>query len=451
MQINKAYLTRSYSSKKLGEYPRKKSAMRTVAFWLSLTVIFMIPWEDMIHLGDLTLARVTGLLVAGFWILTVVVTGRFRKPHPFHLAIALFLLWNVVSVFWSVDIDRTVVRLQTYFQLAGLVLILWDLYASSAALKAGLQAYVLGAYVASGATIANYLGGRELFTGRYAATGFNANDLGLTVALGIPVAWHLAVSKDDSKIAQRLRLANYAYIPVAVLAILLTGSRGSLIAALPAIFLVVASLPRLRLLERVLILAALIGAPFALWSLVPIASIQRLATTGSSIAQLDLGGRVGVWLQGIAVFSEHPLIGIGSGAFRSAVESGKSSHSTFLTTLVEVGIIGFLLFAVVATISVYHAMRHPRWDARFWLTLLLMLAVGNSAHNWVDRKPTWLFLSLVVVSASLGVRQVQSRIRAEYPAKFVISSNVSAVRSTGQPIRNFREPGESKPGLAEAK
>ena len=212
----------SYSSRSPGESAREKSTMRTVGFWLSLMMIFMISWEDMIHIGDLTLARVTGLSVAGFWILTVLVTGRFRKPHPFHLAIALFVLWNAVSVFWSINIDRTVVRLLTYVQLAGLVLILWDLYASSAAVKAGLQAYVLGAYVAAGSIIANYFGGTELFTGRYTATGFNVNDVGLTVALGIPVAWHLAVSEGDSKMAQRLRLANYAYIPVAVLAVFLS-------------------------------------------------------------------------------------------------------------------------------------------------------------------------------------------------------------------------------------
>ena len=102
-----------------------------------------------------------------------------------------------------------------------------------------------------------HLGGRELFTGRYTATGFNVNDVGLTVALGIPVAWHLAVSEGGSKMIRRLRLANYIYIPVAVLAIFLTASRGSLIAAIPAILFVVASLPRLRLFQRVVILAAL--------------------------------------------------------------------------------------------------------------------------------------------------------------------------------------------------
>ncbi|MCH8877474.1 MAG: O-antigen ligase family protein [Chloroflexi bacterium] len=412
----------------------------------------MISWEDMIHLGDLTLARVTGLLVAGFWILTVMVTGRFRKPHPFHIAIVLFVLWNVVSVFWSVDIDRTVARLLTYFQLVGLVLILWDLYTSSAAVKAGLQAYVLGAYVAAGSTIANYLLGNALFAGRYAATGFNVNSVGLTLALGIPVAWHLAVSKPESTVIQRLlTLANYIYLPVAVTAILLTASRGSLIAAMPAILFVVVSLPRFKLYQRVLILAALIGALFALTPLVPQRSLERLATAGSSIAEADLGGRVNIWREGIAVFADHPLIGIGSGAFSFAVDSGMSSHNSYLNVMVEVGMIGFVLLAIIVGITVYQAIRHPKWDARFWLTLLLVLALGNLVHGWVDRKATWLFLSLVVVSANLSIRQIQSRLPSEYPAKLFRSSNLSDVRRNGQPTQDFHEPGESKPRLAEAK
>ena len=427
MQTEGAYLSPSYSSPRSREATSENSAMRTVAYWLSLMMIFMISWEDMIQIGGLTLARVTGLLVAGFWALTILVTGRFRKPHSFHLVIVIFLLWNFISVFWSLDVNRTAARILTYLQLAGLVLILWDLYVSPAALRAGLQAYVLGAYVAAGSITLNYFGGSELFTGRYTATGFNVNDVGLTVALGLPVAWHLAVSEHHSKMTQVLRLVNYLYLPVAAMAILLTASRGSLIAALPVILFVVASLPRFKMYQRVLIVAPLIGALFALTPLVPQASLDRLATVGSSIAEADLGGRVNIWREGLATFADRPLIGVGSGAFRLAVDSGMSSHNSYLTVLVEVGMIGFILLSIVVGIVVHQAVRHSKWDARFWFTVLFILALGNFVHGWVDRKATWLFLGFVVVSANLSIGQIQARIRAEYPAKFRKSSNVSTV------------------------
>ena len=393
--------------------------MRTIAYWLSLVLIFLIPWENMISLGgnETTWAKALGLLVGTVWVFTVVVTGKFRKPRPFHVAIYLFLLWNVISVFWSVDVDLTLVRLQTYFQLAVLVFILWDLYTTPAALQAGLQAYVLGAYVAIGSTVANYLAGVQESSLRYAATGFNANDLGLTLALGIPVAWHLAVSESNGKMAQALRLLNYAYLPAAVLAILLTGSRGALIAALPALFFVVGSLPRLKLFQRLLIFAALVGALLTLQSLVPQPSLDRLATTGTQIAAADLGGRVEIWSDGIAVFLDHPLLGVGTGAFRVAIESGKAAHNSYLAVLVGAGLIGFVLFAIILVMVVNQAMRQPKWASRLWLTILLVLALGNFVHNWELEKPNWLFLSLVIVSAALSVRRDESLPVSEVPGK----------------------------------
>jgi O-antigen ligase len=286
--------------------------MRTIAFWLSLILIFMIPWENSVTIASLgTLIRVTGLLVAAFWVVTVLATGRFRKPHPFHLTVCLFVLWNVISAFWSVDVDWTVLRIQTYFQLAGLVLILWDLYTTPAALKAGLQAYVLGAYVSIGSTVANYLAGRAAsdFSSwrRYTGAGLDANSLALILALGLPVAWHLAVSAGNSKKSDVFRLVNYAYIPPALFAILLTASRMGLLITVPAFLFILGTFTRLKLFSRALIFAALIGALFALQALVPQTSFDRLVTTGTSIATSDLGGRVDIWRQGMAVFSEHPL------------------------------------------------------------------------------------------------------------------------------------------------
>lgn len=355
--------------------------------------------------------------MAAFWMVMVVGTGRIRRLRFFHIAVWLFVLWNIASVFWSIDVDSTVQHIITYSQLAGMVLILWDLSISPGALKAVLQAYVLGAYIAIGSTVINYLRGIEEDNLRFAATGFNANDLGLTLALGLPVAWYLAMSGTNSNKAHLLRLVNYAYFPAAILAILLTASRGSLVAAIPALFFVLASLSRPRLLHRVLILAILIAALFGVQTLVPQSSFQRLATIPSSIAEANIGDRVDIWREGVAVFSEHPLSGIGGRAFRAGVESGKFAHNTFLSILVEVGLIGFGLFAVILAIVVFQAIRHPRWEAAFWLTVLSVWAIGNSVHNWEDRKATWLFLSLVIVSAALVVRQAVSDQSETLPVK----------------------------------
>jgi O-antigen ligase len=462
MDTAKPHFTSSYFSQSPGEFTGEKSVMRTLAFWLSLIVIFKIPSQNVIYteLGP-TVSRGLGLLGMAFWAATVVVTGKFRKPRLVHLAIYLFFLWNVLSIFWSVDIAETVKSIPTYFQMIVLFMMLWDLYTTPAALKAGLQAYVLGAYVSIGSTIADYLAGIPAshwtgsFSFRYSATGTHPDVFALRLALGIPVAWHLAISESNSKMTQVLRLVNYAYIPAAIVAILLTGTRGASLASLPAFFFILASMRRLSLFHRILIFATLTCALFALFPLIPQYSLQRMVDAGTSIATGDLTGRMEIWREGIAVFVQHPLLGIGNNAFITAIATinpYRGAHNTFLGLLVQVGIIGFALFAIILAMTIRYAWHQPKWDSRFWLTLLMVWIIGNVSLSFQSEKSTWLILALVAASASLPMQRDESRLRSGFPVESIGSPNSSVVRRDGPGrAQGFREPGRSRPGLAEAK
>jgi len=374
--------------------------MRTVAFLLSLVLVFTIPWEDALTVGGLgTLTRVIGMLTAMVWFSSAIFARRFRKPHPFHMVMFLFILWNVVSFFWCVGIDEAVERIKTYIQLAMLAWILWDLYTTPLALKAALQAYILGAYVTIGSTIFNYLAGQKIdvYEERYAGANINANDLALILALALPIAWYLAVSATTGKKNTVLTLINYAYVPAALFAIILSASRMALFAIVPAVVYIVGTANRLKPLYRVLILAALLGTlPF-----IPQSSIERLATTGASLSTGDIGGRGRLWEATIAVYLEHPLRGIGSGALNAPNVLGTVAHNTFLSVLAELGLIGFILFVIMLAIVAYQAVTQSKWLAALWTSVLLIWAIGVFTLTWEYRKTTWLFLSLVVISASL--------------------------------------------------
>jgi len=235
-------------------------SMRTIAFSLSLVLIFVIPWEGALQLpGQSTAAKLLGLAVGAFWIATVVVTGRFRKPGPFHIAVALFVVWNAVSIFWSADVSRSMNRVVTWIQLLAMVLILWDLYTTRAALLAGLQAYVFGAYIAVGSAIANYFAGNPVYTNyqRFSSGETNPDGFGFIIVLGIPIAWYLAGSMSEDRKGRLLRLVNYAYIPVAFIGIALSGTRTAMIASIPAIAFCIASLGRLELRARIAVVVLL--------------------------------------------------------------------------------------------------------------------------------------------------------------------------------------------------
>ena len=144
---------------------------------------------------------------------------------------------------------------ETWIQTLLLVFILWDLYTTRAAVFAGLEAYILGAYVAFGSAVYNYFTGNVYYTNyqRFSAGDTNPDGFGFIMALGIPVAWYLAGSKNTGKMSHLLRFVNYAYIPAAFLGIALSGTRTALIGSLVGMAFGLASLTRLRLAARIAI------------------------------------------------------------------------------------------------------------------------------------------------------------------------------------------------------
>ena len=377
--------------------------MRTIALFLSLGLLFAIPWENSIVIGGLgSAARLIGLAATAFWLGMVLIKGGFRRIRPIHVAIFLFFTWNIASYFWSRNPERTLVRVQTYLQLFIFILLLWDLYATPKAVRAAMQAYILGGYVTIAGTLLNYFSATGFRGGvRFAASGFDPNDMAMLLTMGIPMAWYLAVSAGENRSSHLLRIVNYLYIPGAILANLLAASRTSFVAILVAGIFILFSFTRLRLLARIILFAGLVYMLIALQPLIPETSIQRLSTTRSSIAAGDLTGRTRIWRAGYRIFTQNPVGGIGSGAFRSTIELDKAPHNVYVAILTETGLVGILLFGFILLTIVQQILRHPTWWERgVWLTLLAIWLIGSITLNWEYRKITWLLFSLIICSAN---------------------------------------------------
>ena len=409
--------------------------MRTLAFWFSLVFIFIIPWETAVKFEGLgTLIKLAGFALTGCWLAALTTSGKFRQLHPFHLVVFLFVLWNFISVLWSVDTNRTMDRVFTYTQLAIITLILWDLYTTPKHLKAGLQVFILGYFVTINAVISDWLNGESSAHGltwqRYSAFTFNMNSLALMLALGIPIAWHLAISPSNGLKAQLLKVVNFAYVPLSLFSILLTSSRGGIIATTPAFFYILGSVTRLTLLRRVLLTTVLVGALYVLFPLVPQNSLDRIATTEAELTEGNLSNRKIIWEAGFPIFLEHPINGAGSGSFLATVKfknRNVAAHNTYLTILVEVGLVGFALFAIILLMTLRHAIRQPKVYATMWTAVVLIWIIGVFSINWEIRKHTWLVFSLVLVSAGLYEQ------REETNEQLDLLSN-----PIGDKLRNFR-------------
>ena len=376
--------------------------MKHLAWLLSLALIFVIPFENSIMITNVgTLSRLVGVVAAAVWLLAVVVEGDLRRPGLFHGLVTSFFAWAALSLFWSVDPPQTVRAVRTYLQLLVFVFLLWDLYSTPTRIRAGLQAYVLGAYIAIASVVFNLLTGSTGSFNRYTVEGFNADTAGLMLAIGMPMAWGLGILQIREHRGGLLRWLNLAYMPLAFLGIALTATRTALISTIPAILFAVASLARLSPGRRLIAGTVAVAGVLAIVPLIPQVSVERFLTTGTEISTGALGGRGHIWKLGLQTYAQHPVLGIGAGAFKAAVGIGKVAHSVFISILVELGIVGIALFLGLVGVALVNALKHPLWGTRFWLTLLMIWFIGASSLSWETRKLTWLVLTLTAASAAV--------------------------------------------------
>jgi O-antigen ligase len=141
----------------------------------------------------------------------------------------------------------------------------------------------------------------------------------------------------------------------------------------------------------------------------PSSSWERLSTIPDELREGTLTGRTLIWGAGFDVFREHPFLGVGASGFRNSVSRALTetevAHNTFLSILVEQGVIGFSLFCALLVVLALSVSTMPPLPRRFWFVILAVWVVGVSSLTWEMRKPTWFFFGLLIAQwASLELR-----------------------------------------------
>ncbi|WNS81209.1 O-antigen ligase family protein [Domibacillus sp. DTU_2020_1001157_1_SI_ALB_TIR_016] len=375
--------------------------MRHIPFLFLLLTIFAIPWENAVVLPGLgTIVRPIGILAFLLTALLVVKNGTYRKLAPIHYALLIFILWSGLSIIWSVDPELTLTRIKTYAQLFIMIWLIWELVRTEAQMNIVLQAYVLGAWVAVASTVFNFLTADQVMYGRYSANGFDPNDLGVMLALGIPIAWYLFMKQKN----WFFRLSNAAYLAMAMWTISLTASRTAFVVGLIGLLYVGFTFSHLtKRMKILLVLFLAVGVTYGIQS-VPAESLKRIETIGEDVGQGDLNGRGAFWAAGFTMVEEQPLIGIGAGAYPREMEilidKHDLSHNTPLAVLAETGIIGLLLFLSIIVSFVYTASKTSYLEAVLFLSLLAVWGLSTMFLTWEMRKPTWLLFGLIALESA---------------------------------------------------
>jgi len=216
-----------------------------------------------------------------------------------------------------------------------------------------------------------------------------------------------------------MRWGLLAYVALAVLCLLLTGSRSSFMGLLVLTLILIGKSQRLW---TYLLLGAMF-APFLFLALPP--SLQLRFETiihpevGPANAQESADGRYLGLVRGFDLWSQFPLSGCGPGAWRPATPAPIEAHNLYGQIVGEMGTLGlfsfgFLIFAYWTNVRQMKRLQRRtraspddflfRLSRAVGVSVFLMLLMGNFGHNLFRYNWLWFGGFLIVARHCVNVR-----------------------------------------------
>jgi O-antigen ligase len=373
-------------------------------------LIFLLPWYPLLDVRppfhDLFLL-LRFVLLAGVWMI------RRREGKPFaewiwgdRLKKGVLLLAGVAtvsllvsSVHSSVDAYRSLVRLYSYlavfFAMCGwlesrrqvITIIKLLLFSTIGVTLFGFYQVLDGSY--TGFYFHLYPTQEESlppWNGRIPSFLFHFNALAGYLNLVLPFAIGCTVFAKD----RALRILGFVTQIMGSTALYFTGSRGGMIAYGGMLLISIWYLTPKRKALISILLSAVVAAGLVL-------SMQERGG-GARLREVDdftQESRLAVWGAAVAMFTSHPLLGVGYGNYRSLYNNYLGSdgpdildaHNTYLQFLADTGAIGFLVFCVLMFAFARVAMKLARQPDPFYR--LVGVGVGGALatmliHGMVD-------------------------------------------------------------------
>ncbi|MGA3161287.1 MAG: O-antigen ligase family protein [Terracidiphilus sp.] len=381
--------------------------MRRIAWFLLLLFAFAIPWEYSLDLGEPlgNIARVMGLLLLLVAIPAILQAGRIRTPGVMQWLVLALYLWFCCTYFWTIEPLATQARMRGYFQEMMIIWLVWEFAESAGDLRALLRAYVAGSWVLALLTLASFVSADAIAAEqiRFAAAGQDPNDVARFLNLGFPLAALLV----NSERRWPWRLLAAGYLPLGLVAVLLTASRGGFLAAVVALsgcaVLLAYGHPK-RALAGAL---ALLPIAALLWWMIPSGSFERLATISEQLRGGGLNERWNIWTAGWHAFVRAPLLGTGAGSFVNAAGTAPidTAHNTALSIAVSGGLVALFLATAIVSVAIW-SIRQTKGQLCWAMALALAVwGITSMVATVEENRTTWLLLALIALAGRLEVEE----------------------------------------------
>ncbi|RYG49452.1 O-antigen ligase domain-containing protein [bacterium] len=298
-----------------------------------------------------SVVRIAGIVTLGTWIMSLMETKRIRRFSATHVFFFLFFGMHVLSLLWSKHPNETYQACYRIALMVGALVVIYDLFVENERTAAiATQAGVIGCTIVCLLIIRNWkLGNIFIDKARFTADGLHANNAAFLCVVGIPLAWGMLINRTTPW--KPFMVLNAAYPFIAMFALILTGSRGGFLEALPIVAWGLITLVRTK--GGPVLLAALFFMVSGIIATNP--DIQNNIGRVTNIEQLkqDRGsGRADLWVIAWRMFEEDPLTGKGGGSFQPTAGSRVTwegttmgVHNAWLETAAELGIPGVIVLA----------------------------------------------------------------------------------------------------------
>jgi O-antigen ligase len=379
--------------------------------------------EGGLEIADMSLVKITAPIALGFSLILILSGKSIRFVPDFNIALLIYISWVVFSYIWSAmpgsyDTDQAVDPIQAINNNFYILIISWllvQVIETETDLKWSALAYILGTMWLIYLAINSYKTG--ISVERIEVKGHDPNEISVKIALALPLMIYL-MSRSQYFIYWLLGLV---FVPLAIFSILITASRtGAIVLGLGLLSFWV--LPqRLGIWAKGIMLVVGLVTLVVMASFVSPAAVERLLSTGSELSQGTLNERSVIWQYAFEVWQQQPVFGQGIGAFRRIINSyniNLTAHNSFISIMVEQGIIGLLFYLGVLFILIKYILKLPN-NLKLLLGLLVGIAIlGQMSMTLHDRLYIWFIYtwSLLVFYSNANVTNTYTWLVQQYNA-----------------------------------
>lgn len=353
--------------------------IRQLAFLCFLVVIFALPLEDAVTVGGIPVLKLAWFLATGMAVLMVLAGEQVYLSSGFLFMVLLYVIWLMLSFLWTempvayetpslVDAPQGI---KNALYVLMFVLLCFQMVREPDDLKPVYAAALCGGLFLAYLMLSTYQVNAD--TIRHEIKGFEGNEVTVKFAMLLPLS--LILLRPENPLPYRLLAL--AYIPLAILGILITGSRTGAVLMVLGLAGGVSLLAKSSLFTRIVFVVGVILVFVFAIGFIPEKTISRIFTIGQEVSSGSFNERGTIWKNAIEAWLSSPFYGHGLESFSRTINQfnvNHTAHNSYISLLVSQGLIGLLLYLGVIA-SALLALKGVRREQRLLLFMMLLIVL----------------------------------------------------------------------------